>query len=154
MTHHRRSRRKQRWKQALLAGFGGALVIGLLAAARHSAWPLLLGSWGSSAVLLLGFPDSGFCKPGRVIGAHGLCTAIGLAALHACGPVWWAEGLGVGLAIALMLGLRLVHPPAGSNPLIVFALQPDWSFLLFPTLLGSVALVLLVHGWRRLQPPS
>jgi CBS-domain-containing membrane protein len=54
-----------------------------------------------------------------------------------------------------MLGLRLVHPPAGSNPLIVFALKAKWSFLLFPTLLGSVALVVLAQLWHRwFMPPS
>jgi CBS-domain-containing membrane protein len=31
-----------------------------------------------------------------------------------------------------------VHPPAGSNPVIVFLLQPGWGFLLFPTVLGAV----------------
>ena len=51
-----------------------------------------------------------------------------------------------------MLGLRLVHPPAGSNALLVFAMQPDWTFLLWPTLLGSLALVTLASIWQRLFP--
>jgi len=35
-----------------------------------------------------------------------------------------------------------VHPPAGSNPVIVFLLQPGFDFLLTPTLLGVLLLLL------------
>lgn len=148
MSRHA-SNRPTRWKQALAAGLGGALVVGLLAGTRSTAWPLLMGSFGSSAVLVFGFPESGFCKPLRVIGAHVLCAAIGLLCLHLFGEAAWSLGLSVGLSITLMLGLRLVHPPAGSNPLLVFALNPGWSFLLWPALLGSTALVISAALWRR-----
>jgi CBS-domain-containing membrane protein len=62
------------------------------------------------------------------------------------------DGLAVGLCIAAMIGTRVVHPPAGSNPLLVFALKPGWLFLISPALLGSLALVLLAWAWRRLAP--
>jgi CBS-domain-containing membrane protein len=42
-----------------------------------------------------------------------------------------------------MMLTRTVHPPAGSNPVIVFLAQPGWTFLLLPTLAGSVILILL-----------
>jgi CBS-domain-containing membrane protein len=51
--------------------------------------------------------------------------------------------LAVGTAIALMMATRTVHPPAGSNPVIVFLAQPGWSFLVFPTLAGALVLVLV-----------
>ena len=148
MSRHA-SNRPKRWKQALAAGAGGALVVGALAATRSTTLPLLMGSFGSSAVLVFGFPESGFCKPWAVIGAHVLCTAIGLLCLTFCGDHAWSLGLSVGLSITLMLGLRLVHPPAGSNPLLVYALHPGWTFLLWPVLLGSTALVLGAALWRR-----
>jgi len=49
-----------------------------------------------------------------------------------------------------------VHPPAGSNPLLVYALQPGWTFLLWPVLLGSTALVIGAALWRHLvaEPPK
>jgi CBS-domain-containing membrane protein len=59
------------------------------------------------------------------------------------GPTWWAVALAVGTAIALMMITRTVHPPAGSNPVIVFLSQPGWSFLVFPTLIGAIVLVLV-----------
>lgn len=154
MSHSHATSRRHRWQQALLAGLGGGATIALIAACTEVAhWPLLMGSFGSSAVIVFGFPDSGFSKAVNLIGAHVICAAIGLLCLQVLGPAWWSAGVAVGLSITAMLGTRLVHPPAGSNPLLVFALQPGWTFLLTPALLGSVALVLLAWAWRRLAPP-
>lgn len=40
-----------------------------------------------------------------------------------------------------MMLTRTVHPPAGSNPVIVFLALPGWDFLLYPTLSGSLLLI-------------
>jgi len=53
--------------------------------------------------------------------------------------------LAVGTALAAMLVTRIVHPPAGSNPVIIFLTRPDWSFLLFPTLVGVIVLLFLAR---------
>lgn len=154
MSHPHVTSARHRWMQALLAGVGGGLAVGLLACETESLhWPLLMGSFGSSAVIVFGFPDSGFSKARNVVGAHVLCVFIGLLCLKLLGPAWWSAGLAVGLCIAVMIGTRVVHPPAGSNPLLVFALKPGWLFLISPALLGSLALVLLAWAWRRLAPP-
>jgi CBS-domain-containing membrane protein len=42
-----------------------------------------------------------------------------------------------------MMLTRTVHPPAGSNPVIVFLAQPSWDFLYLPTLSGAVIIVLI-----------
>ena len=124
------------------AGLGGLIAIAAVAAlAVASGQPWVLGSFGASCVMLFGFPDLPFSQPRNVIGGHLLCSAVGLAVLHTLGPHWWAMGLAAGLAIALMLALRIPHPPAGSNPVIVFLSQPGWSFLLWPTLAGALLLV-------------
>jgi CBS-domain-containing membrane protein len=47
------------------------------------------------------------------------------------------------VAIAVMMATRTVHPPAGSNPVIVFLGHAGWNFLLFPVLSGAVLLVLV-----------
>lgn len=105
---------------------------------------LVLGSFGSSSVILFAFPHSHFAQPQSVIGGHLISSAIGLLALALCGATWWSLALAVALAAAAMMASRTVHPPAGSNPIIVFLAAPGtlgWQFLLFPTLLGTVALV-------------
>jgi CBS-domain-containing membrane protein len=129
-----------------LGGLGGFLAIGALAQLSGSLnTVLLLGSFGASCVLLFGYPDAPFAQPLNVIGGHSICTVIGLAALHWIGPQPWVLALAVGISIAAMMATRTVHPPAGSNPVIVFLSHSGWGFFLFPVLAGALMLVLI--GW-------
>ena len=114
---------------------------------------LFLGSFAPSALIVFAYPDSPFAQPRNVVLGHLIGSACGLAGLHLLGASWWAPAVAVGVAIALMKLSRAVHPPACSNPLIVFALsQAGWSFLLFPTLAGAALIVgvaLVYHNLRR-----
>lgn len=125
-----------------LAWLGGVLAIAVVA--TLSDWltlTLVLGSFGASCVLIFGFPDVPFSQPRNVIIGHFISSLIGLMFLTAFGAHWWSLALAVGTAIAAMMLTRTVHPPAGSNPVIVFLTQPGWSFLLYPTLAGALLLV-------------
>jgi nucleoid-associated protein YgaU len=140
-------------KGIALAGLGGVIamsLLGLLGATTQTT--LVLGSFGASCVLLFGFPDVPFSQPRNIVAGHFLSSLIGLAFLKLLGPSWWAMGLATGTAISVMMMTRTVHPPAGSNPVIVFLSQPSWEFLLFPTLIGASVLVpvgLLFHNSTR-----
>lgn len=124
------------------AWFGGFLAIASVALLTdHLAVALLLGSFGASCVLVFGFPDLPFAQPRNVIVGHFLSSLVGLAFLHAFGPHWWSVAAAVGTAIAFMMFTRTVHPPAGSNPVIVHLAQPGWDFLLFPTLIGALVVI-------------
>jgi CBS-domain-containing membrane protein len=128
----------------LQAWAGGAIAIACVAALTEaSEIPLVLGSFGASCVLLFGFPESPFSQPRNVIGGHFLASLVGLAFLALFGAHWWSMALAAGTAIAVMMATRTVHPPAGSNPVIVMLSAPAWSFLLTPTLAGAVMLVLV-----------
>lgn len=128
----------------LVGGLGGLLAIGALEVLSGNLnATLLLGSFGASCVLLFGYPDAAFAQPMNVIGGHVICTAIGLAALHWIGPQPWVLALAVGSSIAVMMATRTVHPPAGSNPVIVFLGHSGWGFFLFPVLSGALILVLI-----------
>lgn len=136
-------------KMVLLAWLGGVVAISAVAGfGMLASTPLVLGSFGATCVLVFGYPDSPFSQPRNVVLGHLFSSFIGLAVLTLFGPQWWAAGLAVGTAIAVMMLTRTVHPPAGSNPVIVFLSQPGWDFLLFPTLIGSVivALVALIYN--------
>lgn len=127
-----------------LAGLGAALAIGFVGAlARYAHQPLLLGSLGASCVFLFGLPEAPFSQPRNVIIGHGLSSLVGLLFLKAFGPETWALALALGTAVMLMFATRTVHAPAGSNPVIVFLAQPGWSFLLTPTLVGALGVVLI-----------
>jgi CBS-domain-containing membrane protein len=135
----------------LLAGLGGFLAIALVAGlAEGSSLALLLGSFGASCVLVFGFPDVPFSQPRNVVLGHVLSSVVGQACLTAFGPHWWAAGLAVALAIMGMMALRCVHPPAGSNPVIVFLTAPGWGFVLTPTLAGALLLVAVALVYNNL----
>ena len=71
---------------------------------------------------------------------------------HGERPAYAEAARAVGTAIGLMKLTRTVHPPACSNPLIIFALKPSWTFLLFPTLAGAALIIifaLFYHNLRR-----
>jgi CBS-domain-containing membrane protein len=136
-------------RAVLLGGLGGFLAIGALAVlGGRLNVALLLGSFGASCVLLFGYPEAPFAQPMNVIGGHVICTAIGLAALHWIGPQPWVLALAVGSSIAAMMATRTAHPPAGSNPVIVFLGHSGWSFFLFPVLSGALILVLIAWAYN------
>lgn len=135
--------RRLRILQAGLGAFIALASVGLLAAHSGQAW--ILGSFGASCVLLFGFPDVPFSRPRNVIGGHVLASAVGLLTLHMCGPGWLPMAAAGACAAMLMMLTDTVHPPAGSNPVIVFMAQPGWSFLLMPTFVGACCLVAI--GW-------
>lgn len=131
-------------KNVALAWLGGVLAIALIAQlGDRLSLPLILGSFGASCVLVFGFPDLPFSQPRNVVVGHFISSLIGLLFLALFGPQWWSLALAVGTAIAAMMLTRTVHPPAGSNPVIVFLAQPGWSFLWLPTLTGASLLVLV-----------
>lgn len=134
----------------LSAGLGMLLalgVVGLLAAATGQSW--LLGSFGASCVLLFAFPASPFSRPRNVIGGHLLCSTVGLLFLQLLGPGWEAMAAAAACAGMLMLVTDTTHPPAGSNPVIVYLSHPGWSFIMLPTLAGACLLYLLAVFYRR-----
>jgi CBS-domain-containing membrane protein len=129
-------------RSVALAWLGGFFAIAAVALLTNQfAIALVLGSFGASCVLVFGFPDVPFAQPRNVVVGHFLSSLIGLTFLTAFGPHWWSVAPAVGTAIAVMMMTRTVHPPAGSNPVIVYLAQPGWDFLLFPTLVGALIVI-------------
>ena len=125
------------------AWVGSLLAIGAVGlSATNMQLALVLGSFGASCVLVFGYPDLPFSQPRNVLFGHILSSATGLLFLTVFGPHWWAMALATASAVALMMATRTTHPPAGSNPVIVFLTQPGWNFVLFPTAIGASILLL------------
>ena len=135
------------------AGMGGLLAIATVAWLSHATGnPLLMAPFGATCVLLFSVPNSPLSQPVNVIGGHIVSTAIGLL-LHMLLPVeWWSLGLAVDLAIAAMAALRVTHPPAGADPLVVFFDNPGWEYIGLPVAFGSLALILIAWLFHRLPP--
>ena len=126
------------------SAIGAAIAIALVALLTQSAGnPWVLGSLGATCLTVFGYPDLPFSQPRNVIVGHVACTLVGLCCIAVFGATWWGMGIAVALAMAAMMALRVVHPPAASNPVIVFLSAPGWGFVLFPTLAGAVAVVVV-----------
>jgi len=124
---------------AFIGGFLAIALIVWLTGTLHMT--LVLGSFGATCVLVFGFPKVPFSQPRNVIAGHFMSSLIGLVFLNLFGYTWWSTALAVGTAISFMILTRTVHPPAGSNPVIVMATHPQWAFLLTPTLYGALLIL-------------
>ena len=131
-----------------LGSFLAACLVGYLA--YISKQPIIMGSFGASIFVLFVLPDSPFAQPRYVILGHFVTTLIGLIFYHLIAAEWWSMALALAFAIAAMQYLRVPHPPAGSNPFIVFLLGSQWDFLWMPALIGSVLIVLVALFYNNL----
>ena len=139
-------------KSIMLTWFGSFLAIAAVALATNITHePLVLGSFGASCVLLFGFPKSPFSQPKNVILGHFLSSLIGLIFYHYVGDAWWSLSLALATAISIMIMTQTAHPPAGSNPVIVFLTGANWEFLITPTLIGSIILVIVALFYLNLD---
>lgn len=123
--------------------FGSFLAIAItsyLAIKTNS--PLLMAPFGATSVLIFGVPDSPLAQPRNVVGGNLLAAFVSLIMLHFLGSSPLAMGMAVSTAIGMMQLTGTVHPPSGAVALVVMMTQPNWQFLLTPTLEGSMILVL------------
>jgi CBS-domain-containing membrane protein len=136
----------------VLAGLGGLIAIAFIGGLSvYAGTPLLMAPFGASCVLLFSVHASPLSQPMNVVFGHLVSTAIGLALRMVLPNEWWAVALAVGLAIAVMAALRVTHPPAGADPIVVFAADPGWQYLVFPVLCGALCLVFIASLYHRVS---
>jgi len=136
---------KEIFKKALIAGFFSAFTIGLLTVLTYkSALGLFLaGSFGSSMVLLFGFPESPFAQPRNVFFGHLVTALVGVIFVNLIPlPIYINIAIAVGVGIFFMILLNVVHPPAGGNPIIVIIGSASFDYLISPVITGSVIIII------------
>lgn len=130
--------------KAIMTGFIGGFV-GILSLSLLTKWlgyPLVMAPFGATCVILFTAAASPFAQPRNVIGGHFISALVGLIALYFFGQGPIIMALAVATAIAAMQFFRVVHPPAGANPLVILiAGSAGFDFLLLPVLFGSLVLV-------------
>jgi len=133
-------------QKALIAGFFSAFTIGVLTVLTYKSTLgyFIAGSFGSSMVLLFGFPESPFAQPKNVFFGH-LCTAlVGVIFVNFIPlPIYINIALGVGAGVFLMILLNIVHPPAGGNPIMVIIGSASYDYLINPIIFGCIIILLL-----------
>lgn len=115
----------------------------------------LVAPFGATSVLLFAVPNSPLAQPWSAIVGNTVAALVGVAVcLHLSDPVV-RVALAVGLAIAVTMLVRAVHPPAGAVAMTA-ALSPEavehlgYWFALAPVALGSACLVLIAIAYARL----
>ena len=105
--------------------------------------PLLIGSFGASAVLLFGATDSPLAQPRNLVGGHlvSACVAVMVVALFGSTPLTMA--IAVGLAIFVMNLTHTTHPPGGATALIGVQGAVGPGFILLPVLAGVMILLIM-----------
>jgi CBS-domain-containing membrane protein len=135
------------------SGIGAILGIGAVGGlATLTELPLLIAPLGATAVLLFGQPGSPLAQPVNIFGGYLLATIIGVTAALAFPGLWWVGAIAVGISIAVMLALRVTHPPAGAVPLVALAAPLQSASLFVTILLSCVSLVALALVHHRLPP--
>ncbi len=134
-------------KQSFLSGLFSVITIGILTFLTYKTefGLFLIASFGSSMVLLYGYPDSPFAQPKNVFFGHLLTSFVGIVFLNFIPlPLYLTIPLAVGFGVGLMILFNVTHPPAGGNPIIVIMGSVSLDYLLSPVISGSI--IILIFG--------
>ncbi len=105
----------------------------------------LIASFGSSMVLLYGYPESPFAQPKNIFFGHVLTSVVGIFFLYFVPmPIYIIIPLAVGFGVTIMIICNVTHPPAGGNPIIVIIGSVSFEYLINPIILGT--LIILIFG--------
>ncbi len=132
-------------KHSILAGIFSIITIGILTFLTYKTefGIFLLASFGSSMVLLYGYPESPFAQPKNVFFGHLVTAIVGLIVLHFVPlPIFITIPLAVGFGVGLMILFNVTHPPAGGNPIIVIIGSVSFDYLLSPVITGSIIIII------------
>ncbi len=133
-------------QKALIAGFFSTITIGVLTLLTYKS-PLgyfIAGSFGSSMVLLFGFPESPFAQPKNVFFGHLSTALVGVIFVHLFPlPIYINIAVAVGVGVFIMILLNIVHPPAGGNPIMVIIGSASYDYLINPIIFGCIIILLL-----------
>ena len=140
-------------KQSFFAGIFSIFTIGVLTALTYKTelGIFIIASFGSSMVLLFGYPESPFAQPKNVFFGHLLTALVGMFFLYFIPlPLFIIIPLAVGFGVALMILFNVTHPPAGGNPIIVIIGSVSIDYLLSPVISGSIIIIIFAIVLNRL----
>ena len=133
--------------KSVLAGLFSTVTIGALTLLTYKTelGIFLIASFGSSMVLLFGYPESPFAQPKNIFFGHLLTSVVGIIFLYLVPlQIYLVIPLAVGFGVALMILFNVTHPPAGGNPIIVIMGSVSLDYLVNPIIIGS--LIILAFG--------
>ena len=139
-------------KKAFYALIFTIITIGLLSFLTYKTnlGIFLLASFGSTMVLLFGYPESPFAKPKNIFFGHVLTSFIGIIFFKFISlPIFIIIPASVALGVALMIIFNVTHPPAGGNPIIMISSSASFDFLLTPVISGVILVIIFGYILNR-----
>ena len=134
-------------KKAIIAGIFSIITIGILTTLTYKTefGLFLVASFGSTMVLLYGYPESPFAQPKNIFFGHLLTSVVGVIFVNLIPlPIFIMIPLAVGFGVFFMILAGVTHPPAGGNPIIVIIGSASFSYIISPIIIGSA--IVLVFG--------
>ena len=133
--------------KSVFAAFFSTLTIGVLTFLTYKTdyGIFLIASFGSSMVLLYGYPESPFAQPKNIFFGHLSSSIIGVFFLYFVPlPIYILLPLAVGAGVGVMILFNVTHPPAGGNPIIVIMGSVSLDYIINPIIIGSI--IILIFG--------
>ena len=134
-------------KKAIIAGVFSIITIGFLTLLTYKTefGLFLVASFGSTMVLLYGYPESPFAQPKNIFFGHLLTSIVGVIFVNFVPvPIYIMIPLAVGFGVFFMILAGVTHPPAGGNPIIVIIGSASFSYIISPIIVGSA--IVLIFG--------
>ena len=132
-------------KKSLIAAVFSTFTIGVLSLLTYKTpyGLFIIASFGSTMVLLYGYPESPFAKPKNIFFGHLLTAFVGVFFVNYVPlPIYVIIPLAVGAGVGLMIMLNVTHPPAGGNPIIVIMGSVSFEYLISPVISGSIIVII------------
>ncbi len=131
--------------EPIVSGISAALVIGVLAflTLRTSSGIWLMFSFGATIFIVFVLYSLETAQPKNIFFGHLVSVLVGIIFNETIGFSFYSLGLSVGVAVALMVYLKIMHPPAASNPLVVLFTDVSFDFVLFPVITGTIVIILM-----------
>ena len=131
--------------EPIASGISAALVIGVLAflTLKTSAGVWLMFSFGATVFIVFVLYNLETAQPKSIFFGHLVSVLVGIIFNETIGFSFYSLGLSVGVAVALMVYLKVMHPPAASNPLVVLFTDVSFDFVLFPVITGTIVIILM-----------
>ena len=131
--------------EPIVSGLSAAVVIGVLAflTLRTSAGVWLMFSFGATVFIVFVLYNLETAQPKNIFFRHLVSILVGVIFNEVMGFSFYSLGLSVGVAIALMVYLKVMHPPAASNPLVALFMDLSYDFILFPVIIGTITIIFM-----------
>tara|TARA_Y200000002_G_C22365089_1_gene530684 strand:- start:116 stop:586 length:471 start_codon:yes stop_codon:yes gene_type:complete len=133
--------------EPVVSGISAAIVISLLAflTLETSAGILLMFSFGATVFLVFVLYKLETAQPKNIFFGHLVSMSVGILFNETIGLSFYSLGLSVGLAVALMVYFKIMHPPAASNPIVALFTDLSFDFIFFPVIVGSILIILMSY---------